>query len=92
MHQADGHVFVRYRNGIVLRVPRAATSLLSLGRETPCDRLCRSAAVELLALVKEYESCPKIRKVRKTPRAGKSPRAKFGPRSRPKSNKKSPTN
>src|SRR5205807_5868780 len=69
----DGHVFVRYRDGIVLRLPRAATSLLTLGRAGPCDRLCRSAVQELLALVKEYESCPKVRR---------SPRAMSGPRSR----------
>ena len=79
----DGHVFVRYRDGIVLRLPRAATSLLSLGRDAPCDRLCRSAVQELLALVKEYESCLKVRK---------SPRAESGPRFRPKTGKKSSRN
>jgi hypothetical protein len=79
----DGHVFVRYRDGIVLRLPRAATSLLSLGRDAPCDRLCRSAVEELLSLVKEYELCPKIRR---------SPRAKSGPRSRPQTGKKSSRN
>jgi len=31
----DGHVFVRYRDGIVLRLPRAATSLLTLDRDAP---------------------------------------------------------
>jgi hypothetical protein len=79
----DGHVFVRYRDGIVLRLPRGATSLLTLDRDAPCARLCRSAVVELLALVKEYESCPKVRR---------SPRAESGPRSRPKTGKKSSRN
>jgi hypothetical protein len=73
----------------MLRLPRTATSLLSLGRDAPCERLCRSAVQELLCLVKEYESC---RKVRKAPRARKSPRAKSGPRSRPKISKKSSRN
>ena len=82
-HQSDGHVFVRYRDGIVLRLPRAATSLLSLGRDAPRDKLCRSAVEELLSLVKEYEPCPKARK---------SPPAKSGPRSRPKTGKKSSKN
>ncbi len=79
----DGHVFVRYRDGIVLRLPRAATSLLTLDRDAPCAKLCRSAVVELIALVKEYESCPKVRR---------SPRAESGQRSRPKTGKKSSRN
>jgi hypothetical protein len=83
VHRPDGHVFVRYRDGIVLRLPRAATNLLTLDHDTPCDRLCRSAVEEFLALVKEYESCPKVRK---------SPHAKSGPRSRPKTGKKSSKN
>jgi hypothetical protein len=79
-HDPDGHVLVRYRDGIVLRLPRAATSLLTLGRHAPCDRLCRAAVQEFLILVKEHESCPKVRR---------SPRAESGPRSRSKSGKKS---
>lgn len=82
-HRPDGHVFVRYRDGIVLRLPRAATSLVSLGRDAPCDRLCRSAVQELLSLVKEYESCPKVRR---------SLRARSGQPSRPKTGKTSPRN
>ena len=76
----DGHVLVRYRDGIVLRLPRAATSLLSLGQDAPEDKLSRSAVEEFLALVKEYESCPQTE--RPAP-------AKSGTRSRPKTGKKS---
>jgi hypothetical protein len=64
-------------------LPQAATNLLSLGHDAPRDRLCRFAVQELLALVKEYESCPQVRK---------STRAKSGPRSRPKTSKKSSKN
>jgi hypothetical protein len=76
----DGHVLVRYRDGILLRLPRAATSLLTLGRHAPCAKLCCSAVQEFLALVREYELCPKV---------NRSQRAKSGPRSRPKIGKKS---
>jgi hypothetical protein len=79
----DGHVLVRYRDGIVLRVPRAATSLLTLGRDAPDGKLSRSAVEEFLSLVKEYELCPKVRRF---------PHAKSGPRSRPKTGKKSSRN
>jgi hypothetical protein len=88
-HDPQGHVLVRYRDGIMLRLPRAATSLLNLGHDAPCDRLCRSAVQELLCLVKEYESCPKVKK---SPQVPKCPRAKSGPRSRPRTSKKSSRN
>ena len=55
-------------------------ALATLGRDDPCAKLCRAAVQELLALVKEYELCPKV---------STSPRAKSGPRSRPKTDKKS---
>lgn len=89
--RSDGHVFVRYRDGIVLRLPRAATDLMSSGRDAPLDRLCRSAVQDLLALVKEYESCPKpCPKPR--PKIRNSPHARSGPRLRPKTGKKSSRN
>lgn len=77
---ADGHVLVRYRDGIVLRLPRAATSLLSLGHDAPQDRLSRSAVEEFLALVKEYELCPQTER---------SSPVRSGARSRTKTGKKS---
>lgn len=76
----DGHVLVRYRDGIRLRLPRTATSLLTLGHDAPQDRLSRSALEEFLSLVKEYQPCPKIER---------SPPAKSGPRSRLNTGKKS---
>ena len=55
----SSHVFVGYRDGIVLRIPRRATSLSALGQDTPYSKLCVAAVRELLSLVKEYESCPR---------------------------------
>jgi len=79
----DGHVFVEYRDGIVLRIPRAATSLSTFGQYPVRGKLSRSAIEELLSLVKEYELCP-------TPT--KSPRAKSGRRFQPRTSKKSSKN
>jgi hypothetical protein len=52
------HVFLRRDDGIVLRVPRHATSLSTLGDSAPRAKLCTQAVQEFLDLVKEYELCP----------------------------------
>jgi hypothetical protein len=77
----EGQLLVRYRDGIVLRVPRRATSLSVLGQDRLRDKLSRPAVEEFLSLVKEYESC-----------LTKSPPAKSGKRSRPQHSKKSSRN
>lgn len=74
------HVFVSYRDDIVLRIPIAATTLSPLGCRTPRSKLSAPAVEEFLALVKEYELCPAQRKSKPT---------KSGPPSRHKSNSKS---
>ena len=51
------NVFLRRDDGIVLRVPRRATSLSTLVNHTPRAKLCKQAAQEFLDLVKEYELC-----------------------------------
>ena len=79
----DGHVLVRYRDGIVLRIPRTATSLLAFRRHDPCDGLCRPAVDELLSLVKEYGVWPTLKM---------SPHAKSGTCARPKTGSKSSKN
>ena len=76
-------MFVEYRDGIVLRIPRAATSLSTFGQNATRAKLSRSAIEELLSLVKEYELCS-------TPT--KFPRAKPGRRSQPRTSKKSSKN
>ena len=78
------HLLVRYRDGIVLRLPRRVTSLSAWGHDAPRATLSRTGVEEFLALVKEYESCPH--------RIQKSPPAKSGTRSRPKIGKKSCSN
>jgi hypothetical protein len=55
--QRDGHLWVQYRDGIVLRLPRAVTNLSLFGPHTPRATLSHSAVEEFLSLVKEYESC-----------------------------------
>ena len=77
----EGWLLVRYRDGIVLRVPRRATSLLLFGHDIPRATLSRAAVEDLLSLVKEYESCP-----------AKSLPAKSGTPLRPKTGKKSSRN
>ena len=78
------HLLVRYRDGIVLRLPRRVTSLSALGHDAPRATLSRTGVEEFLSLVKEYESCPS--------RIRKSPLAKSGTRWRPKIGKKSSKN
>lgn len=78
------HLLVRYRDGIVLRLPRRVTSLSALGHDAPRATLSRTAVEEFLSLVKEYESCL-------SPHRKSSP-AKSGTRSRPKIGKKSSKN
>ena len=51
------HVFLRRDDGIVLRVPRRATSLSTLVEHAPQTKLCKQAVAEFLDLVKEYELC-----------------------------------
>jgi len=77
----QGHLWVQYRDGIVLRLPRRATNLALFGQDTPRATLSRPAVEEFLSLVKEYESC-----------AAKSPHVKSGMRSRPRINNKSSRN
>ncbi len=52
-------VFVRFRDGITLRVPLRATSLSTWAEDAPRAKLSVIAVQELLALVKEYEQCPR---------------------------------
>src|SRR5262245_20778962 len=75
----SSHVFVRYRDGIMLRIVRRATNLSTLGNNAPCSKLTAHAVRDFLTLVKEYESCP--------PRPRKS-----GNSSRRRSGKKSSKN
>jgi hypothetical protein len=59
-HHARGnpeHLFLRYRDGIVLRVPFSASSLSTWNSDTPVAKLSVVAVEEIVALVKEYESC-----------------------------------
>ena len=51
------HVFVRYRDGIVLRVPFRASNLSTWINDQPVAKLSVVAVQEIVALVKEYESC-----------------------------------
>jgi hypothetical protein len=77
------HVFVKYRDDIVLRLPLRATNLSLLDDHAVRATLSQDAAREFLSLVKEYELCR-----HKT----KSRRAKSGKRSTGNSNKTSSTN
>jgi hypothetical protein len=52
-------VLVRFGRGIALRVPLRATQLSPCARDEPRAKLCCTAVKELLALVKEYELCPR---------------------------------
>ena len=52
-----GLVEILYRDGITLRVPLNVTSLSVLVEEEPRSKLTANAVRDLLALVKEYESC-----------------------------------
>jgi hypothetical protein len=71
------HVTVRYRGDIALRLPLQCTSMSDLAKNTIRSKLTAEAVRELLAFVKENESCPH------------QPR-KSGKTSRPKCGKKSP--
>lgn len=73
------HVTVRYRGDTHIRLPVHCTSLSDLGKNLIRTKLTVQAAGELLALVKEYELCPR------------RPR-KSGATSRPKRGKKSSKN
>jgi hypothetical protein len=50
-------VFVRRKDGIVLRIPLRATNLSTLANHTPRAKLCASAVAEFLTLAKEYDLC-----------------------------------
>ena len=52
-------IFVRFRDGITLRVPLRATSLSMWAEDAPRAKLSVIAVQELLALLKEYEQCPR---------------------------------
>lgn len=52
-------VFVRFRDGITLRVPLRSTSLSTWAEQAPRAKLSVIAVQELLTLVKEYEQCPR---------------------------------
>ena len=56
---ASAHVFIRYRDGIVLRIPVRATSLSTLVENAPQGKLSLVAVREFLSLVKECEPCPR---------------------------------
>jgi len=73
------HVFIRFRDGITLRVPLRATSLSPCAQEFPRAKLSLIAVQELLALVKEHQPCPRRQ-------------AKSGTDSRRKSDKRSSKN
>jgi len=54
-----GQVVVAYREGMRLRLPAPATSLLLVGASPPRTKLTREALLDLLSLLKECEgSCP----------------------------------
>lgn len=74
------YVFLRRSDGVILRVPRRATSLAVLVECTPRTKLNAQSVAEFLSLVKEYELCPSP----KTSRPKKS-----GPRSTSKRVRKS---
>jgi hypothetical protein len=72
----SSHVFVRYRDGIMLRIARRSTNLSTLGNNAPRSKLTAHALRDLFTLVKEYESClPRRRK------SGNSSRRKSGKKS-----------
>ena len=52
-------VTVRYRGETPLRLPVHCTSLSALGKNPVYSKLTVAAARELLALVKEYQPCPR---------------------------------
>ena len=58
----SARVYVRYGGDRRLMILREATSLSVLERMGPRSKLCTSAVKEFLALVKEYELCPRAPK------------------------------
>ena len=82
----DGTLFVRYRDGILLRVPKQATDRAISRHATPRDRLSTRAVQEFLSLVKEYAACPIF-----NPEAMSAP-TKSGGNSRPQTKPKSSKN
>jgi hypothetical protein len=82
------HVFVSYRDDIVLRIPIAATTLSQLGFRTPRSKLSAPAVEEFLALVKEFEQCPTLR-ISKPAKSGRRSRRKSDSKSLKPSNKSS---
>jgi hypothetical protein len=68
--RATAHVTVRYRGDNSLRFPLLSTSLSGLGENAIRSKLTGEAARDLLALVKEYESCQ--RRPRKSGGASRS--------------------
>jgi hypothetical protein len=53
----SGYVTVRYRGSLSLLIPRRCTSLSDVVQHAIRSKLTADAARELLALVKEHESC-----------------------------------
>jgi hypothetical protein len=64
------HVFLRSSNGVVLRVPRRATSLSILVDHSPRATLSKDAVVQFLELAKEYALC-RATKTRKSTKSGR---------------------
>ena len=79
--EAVAHVFVRYCDDIVLRVPLRSTSLSPLVDHTPRGKLSPSSVEEFLALVKEYELCPPNQAKRRPRKSGKRSRRKTAKKS-----------
>ena len=74
------HVTVRYRGDISIRLPAHFTSLSTLAKTTIRSKLTADAVRELLAFVKENESCP-----HQPRKSGKTSRRKCGKKSPKKS-------
>ena len=73
-NRGTAQVTVRYRGANALRSPLQCTSLSDLGKNAIHSKLTGEAARDLLALVTEYELCP--RRPRKSGGASRSPRGK----------------
>jgi hypothetical protein len=77
------HVTVLYRGDLAIRLPQHCTNLSGLARTTIRSRLTAAAVRDLLAFVKENESCRRPRK------SGTTSRRKCGKSSLKKSTKSS---
>jgi hypothetical protein len=70
--QGEGHVLVKYRQQLTLRIPTWATNLAPM-RPTPQTKLTLSAVAEFIELAAEHEVlCPTIPQKSGTPYPGKS--------------------